>query len=299
MATDGHPFRLSEKALLGYGAGMMVELAIGDAYGAAFEYAPAAFVARHNNVEGYLKHPTHTGIEPGDYTDDTQMTLAIAELLGTEWTPLTLADKFVEVFHRDPRVGYAGGFHAFLLSVTSGREFLDRIRPDSDKSGAAMRVAPVGLLPSVAEVRHHAAVQARVTHDTPAGIASAEAAALAVHYCHYGLGPLAGVTKWISDQLESDWTRPWQGKVGSKGAMSVRAALTALASARSMTELLRQCVAYTGDVDTVATIALAAAAGSAEVAADLPEALYRDLENGTYGRDYLRALNGRLPQASG
>jgi ADP-ribosylglycohydrolase len=274
----------------------MTELAIGDAYGGGFEYAPAAFVARHNTVEGYLQHPTHTGIAPGNYTDDTQMTLAVAELLadGGEWTPLALADRFVEVFHRDPRVGYAGGFHAFLQSVTSGREFLARIRPDSDKSGAAMRVAPVGLLPSVDEVRHHAALQARVTHDTPAGIASAEAAALAVHYCHHNLGPLNEVATWISAQLGADWTKPWQGKVGSKGAMSVRAALTALTNATTMRGLLRTCVAYTGDVDTVATIALAAAARSSEVADDLPEPLYRDLENGTYGHDYLQDLNRRL-----
>jgi ADP-ribosyl-[dinitrogen reductase] hydrolase len=275
---------------------MMVELAIGDAYGGAFEYAPAAFVAEHNTVEGYAKHPTHTGIDAGQYTDDTQMTLAIAELLaeGVEFSPLNLASRFVEVFRRDPRDGYAGGFHAFLEEVTSGEEFLDRIRPDSDKSGAAMRVAPVGLLPTVADVRHHAAVQARVTHDTRAGVASAEAAALAVHYCHHGLGPLARLTRWVSDQLREDWTRPWQGKVGSKGAMSVRAALTALTSTTSMRDLLHACVAYTGDVDTVATIALAAAARTPEVADDLPAPLYVGLENGTYGRDYLVALNDRL-----
>lgn len=275
---------------------MMVELAIGDAYGAGFEYAPPAFVARHNTLAGYVQHPTHTDIAPGDYTDDTQMTLAVAELLveGAEWTPLNLADRFVEVFHRDQRTGYAGGFHAFLKSVTSGREFLDRIRPDSDKSGAAMRVAPVGLLPSVAEVRHHAALQARVTHDTPAGVASAEAAALAVHYCHHDLGPLKDVAQWVSEQLSSDWTRPWQGKVGSKGAMSVRAALTALTSARSLTSLLHQCVAYTGDVDTVATIALASAARTSSVTKDLPAPLYDGLEGGPYGRAYLADLDRRL-----
>lgn len=274
----------------------MIELAIGDAYGAGFEYAPAAFVAEHNTVEGYLQHPTHVGITPGRYTDDTQMTLAVAEALadGVEWTPLNLADRFVEVFRRDERVGYAGGFHAFLRSVTSGREFLDRIRPDSDKSGAAMRVAPVGLLPTVAEVRHHAALQARITHDTPGGVASAEAAALAVHYCRHRLGPLASLTRWVSDQVGVDWTTPWRGKVGSKGEMSVRAALTALTNASSMRRLLQTCVAYTGDVDTVATIALAAASWSAEVASDLPRPLYDDLENGTYGRDHLAVLDRRL-----
>src|SRR5262245_46667436 len=185
-----------------YGLGVMIELAIGDAYGGGFEYAPAAFVAEHNTVEGYLQHPIHSGITPGCYTDDTQMTLAVAEALadGVEWTPLNLADRFVDVFRRDERVGYASGFQAFLRSVTSGREFLDRIRPDSDKSGAAMRVAPVGLLASVDEVRHHAALQARITHDTPGGVASAEAAALAVHYCHRRLGPLASLARWVSDQ---------------------------------------------------------------------------------------------------
>ena len=61
-----------------------------------------------------------------------------------------------------------------------------------------------------------------------------------------------------------------------------------------MRDLLEKCVAYTGDVDTVATIALAAAARSAEVTDDLPEVLYRGLENGQYGHDYLQALNQRL-----
>lgn len=275
---------------------MMVELAVGDAYGAGFEYAPREFVARHNTLEGYVQHPTHLGIAPGAYTDDTQMTLAIAELMvaGTPWTPLALADKFVEVFHRDRRDGYAGGFQRFLESVSSGAEFLRRIRPDSDKSGAAMRVGPIGLLPTVAEVRHHAALQARVTHDTPAGVAAAEAAALAVHYCHFELGPVADVARWVDRELGGGWSRPWQGEVGPKGSMSVRAALTALAGATSLSGLLRECVAFTGDVDTVATVALAAASRSPQIEHDLEGPLYDQLENGEYGRDYLHQLDLEL-----
>ena len=282
-----------------YRVGVLVELAVGDAYGAAFEYAPAAMVAEHNTVTGYRRHPTHTGIAPGDYTDDTQMTLALAELLvdGAEWTPPVIAAKFVEVFHRDPRVGYASRFQGFLQATRTGAEFLAGIRPDSDKSGAAMRVSPVGLLPDVAQVREYAAVQARVTHDTPGGVAAAEAAALAVHYCHHELGPLRDVAGWISDRTGVDWTRSWSGKVGPKGEMAVRAALTALAQATSMRELLRACVAFTGDVDTVATIALSAASRSPEVADDLPMALYRDLEHGTYGLPYLYDLDRRLLSA--
>ncbi|MET0238038.1 MAG: ADP-ribosylglycohydrolase family protein [Kibdelosporangium sp.] len=276
---------------------MLIELAVGDAYGAGFEYADRAFVARHNTLQGYVQHPTHSGIRPGMYTDDTQMTIAIAELLVSpdDWTPSNLADGFVRAFHRDPREGYAGRFHQFLQQVQSGSEFLRLIRPDSDKSGAAMRAAPIGLQPTPADVLRLAEIQARVTHDTPDGVASAQAAALAVHYCHNSLGPVSEVGAWIDSQVPAGgWAKRWRGKVGSKGRMSVTAALTALATNTSMRELLHTCVAYTGDVDTVATVALAAAARSPEYNQDLPAVLLAGLENGPFGRDYLADLDTRL-----
>ncbi|WP_158852027.1 ADP-ribosylglycohydrolase family protein [Saccharothrix deserti] len=276
---------------------MLVELAIGDAYGAGFEYADPAFVTRHNTLAGYVTHPTRTGLRPGCYTDDTQMTLALAELRasGAPWTREAVASAFVTAFHRDPREGYARGFQAFLATVHTGAEFLARIRPDSDKSGAAMRAAPAGLLPTVADVLHHTDVQAEVTHDTPDGVASARAAALAVHYCHHGLGPVASVGSWIADRLGSGvWARPWRGEVGSKGVMSVRAALTALSGGGSLSAVLRACVAFTGDVDTVATVALAAASRSDEIRADLPPVLVDGLENGPFGRDHLARLDAQL-----
>lgn len=44
---------------------MLLELAIGDAYGAGFEYADPDFVAAHNTLLGYVQHPRHRGILPG------------------------------------------------------------------------------------------------------------------------------------------------------------------------------------------------------------------------------------------
>src|SRR4051794_11554862 len=116
---------------------MLLELAVGDAYGAGFEYAPEATVRKHNTAAGYIRHPKHA-IAPGCYTDDTQMSLAIAEALvsGEPWAPWNLARRFVEVFHRDPREGYSSRFYELLKAVDSGEELLARLRPDSDKSGA-------------------------------------------------------------------------------------------------------------------------------------------------------------------
>jgi ADP-ribosylglycohydrolase len=76
--------------------------------------------------------------------------------------------------------------------------------------------------------------------------------------------------------------------------MSVRAAITAVQRNDSLAALLQDCIAFTGDVDTVATIALAAASCSSEYQHDLPERLLADLENGPYGRDYLADLDRRL-----
>ncbi len=280
---------------------MLVELAIGDAYGGSFEHAYPSFVAEHNKLTGYVPHPGQLGVPAGRYTDDTQMTIAIAEVLvsGRRWTPLLLAEQFVRAYHRDPHDGYAPRFHQLLSEVRDGEELLRRLQPQSDKSGAAMRAGPIGLLPTVDDVLYHAKLQARITHDTPAGIAAAQAAALAVHYCHHRVGPLSEVARWIDGILPEDvghggWARPWSGKVGPQGWMSVRAALTALATGRSLSGMLHSAVALTGDVDTVATIALAAASRSPEVAQDLPPVLWRDLENGEFGRDYLAALDERL-----
>lgn len=54
---------------------------------------------------GYIQHPTHLGIRPGAYTDDTQMTLAVAELLvsSAPWQPAGLAEHFERAYHLDPR----------------------------------------------------------------------------------------------------------------------------------------------------------------------------------------------------
>jgi ADP-ribosylglycohydrolase len=279
---------------------MLVELAVGDAYGAGFEYVSPALVRAHNDLTGYRTHPRHA-IAAGSYTDDTQMSLAIAEALvdGVDWTPLNLATKFVEVFKRDPREGYASRFHGFLEHVGSGEQFLAEIRAGSDKSGAAMRACPVGVLPDLAEVLERTRIQAAITHDTPDGIAAACAAALMPHYFHYRLGPRADLGRFLAEHVPGDWATPWAGKVGAQGWMSVRAAVTALQDGESLADVLRRCIAWTGDVDTVATIALAAGSCAADLASDLPEALIDGLESGPYGRHYLAALDDRLMSLSG
>lgn len=76
--------------------------------------------------------------------------------------------------------------------------------------------------------------------------------------------------------------------------MSVKAAITAIHQHDSLSAMLRACLDYSGDVDTVATIALGAASCCPDVAHDLPQALIDGLENVNYGRDYLVELDAQM-----
>lgn len=274
---------------------MLLELAIGDAYGAGFEYVNAQLLRQFNDLSRYVQHPRH-GTKPGQYTDDTQMSLAIAEAIvsGEDWTRENLARRFVEVFKRDPREGYAGGFHSFLRKVKDGAQFLAEIGGDSDKSGAAMRACPIGIFPTIPEVKRKAEIQAAITHNSPDGIRAAQAAALMTHYFLYRLGEREDLGAFLEKHVDGQWTVAWHGKVGSKGWMSVQAAVTAIHQHPTLSGILKACIDFGGDVDTVATIALGAASCTFEIRQDLPQHLIDTLENGTYGRDYLIALDQKL-----
>jgi ADP-ribosyl-[dinitrogen reductase] hydrolase len=274
---------------------MLLELAIGDAYGAGFEYVDMQMILQQNTLSGYVKHPSHR-IQPGSYTDDTQMSLAIVEAIvsGEPWMPTLLADKFVQAFQRDPREGYAIGFYHFLLNVHDGEQFLKDINPISNKSGAAMRAAPIGIYPSVSGVIERCSMQAALTHNTPNGINAAVAAALMTHYFLYKRGPKKALGSFLEEYVPGRWAAPWTGKVKSQGWMSVQAAITALVRCNTMSDVLKTCIQFSGDVDTVAAIALAAGSCSTEIAQDLPFHLFDKLENGQYGRDYIRALDTQL-----
>ena len=76
--------------------------------------------------------------------------------------------------------------------------------------------------------------------------------------------------------------------------LPVRAAATALMAYNQMSALMQACIDFSGDVDTVAAIALAAGSCSAEMEQDLPEHLVFGLEDGLYGRRYLIDLDRQL-----
>ena len=123
---------------------------------------------------------------------------------------------------------------------------------------------------------------------------SAVVAALMTHYGLYEVGPKSELAEFINSLVPGPWAAQWSGRVGPRGLESVHAAMTAVISNNRLSAILKTCVSFGGDTDTVAAIALGAASGYHEIKQDLPQILFDQLENGTYGRDYLRQLDRAL-----
>lgn len=104
---------------------MLLEIAVGDAYGACFEYADPT-PDRPNDLSAYSWNPVHA-IGNGRYTDDCQMSIAIAEaLLDGDLTREAIAESFVRCYRRDPRIRYSRAMQAFSESCRDGTDLLAR-----------------------------------------------------------------------------------------------------------------------------------------------------------------------------
>jgi ADP-ribosyl-[dinitrogen reductase] hydrolase len=277
----------------------LLACALFDSYGAGFEYAPMATIKAKNTLQGYIQHHKWKTLKPGHYTDDTQMAMAVMEHMLEErpWTPYELATRFVGGFHRDPRAGYAGGFYKFLQATKNGGGFLAGIQPHSNKSGGAMRAFPLGALTDPEEVRDKAMFQASLTHATYDGMRAAAAAALAFHHRYHNVGDKEEMLEWVSEMVGYNFIRSWEGQAGVQGGYGlhiVHAALESFYTADSLMGCLHSCIAWGGDVDTVAAIAGPIAAVCSETELDISQPLLDGLENGTFGQDYIRALDAKF-----
>jgi len=302
---------------------MLLEIAAADAYGAVFEGCELDFCMSHNDLTFDATHELPSLVPPGAYTDDTQMSLAVAEALlqDLEWTKEKIADKFVECFQRDKRRGYTTAFLILLINSNTGKELLSKIGGNSTKSGAAMRSCPLGLIPKLQELKEKTIIQAIVTHNSDPGVLSALMVAFATHYNYYKLGDKKDMKLWIEDEishpshfvmskdswgtdewyhgdLKAQWNQgnPWVYKipVPCDGVQCASAAIDAVSMHDNMADILKECVNMGGDTDTTAAIAAGIASVCSDVENNIPESLMSKLENKTYGKDYLKRLDAHL-----
>lgn len=274
---------------------MLIEIAIGDAYGAGFEFVEEEVIKKYNKLKSYYNSRIDN-IKAGQYTDDTQMSLAIAELLlsEVEWTKENITEYFLNVFNRDKRQGYAKGFYNFLIDNNDVKSFLNNINPDSIRNGAAMRSVPLSFIKDKEELKKKAKIQASITHNTHEGIISSQSIALIGHYFLY-----ENINKQeLKDKLLIDVKEIYKinktDRVACDAIDTVDAVLTVLLKSNTYSEILINSINLGGDTDSVASIALGLASLTKQFNNDLPEFLYTDIENEKYGKDYILEIDNKL-----
>ncbi len=158
-------------------------LSMGDAFGERFFGSPSVALAR---IESRTLPDA-----PWQWTDDTEMALAICEVLDAHGgiDRDLLARVFCRRYAKDPARGYGAGAHRLLSELAMGEPWQTASKAlfegmGSFGNGGAMRAAPIGAFfaDDLDAVVDHARASAEVTHAHPEGQAGAIATAVAAAY---------------------------------------------------------------------------------------------------------------------
>ena len=248
----------------------MLGAIIGDTVGSVYEF---------NNI----KTTDFPLFDPRcDYTDDSIMTMAVAEWLLTD--PQHGMDTLETIFldfakkYPCPMGGYGGGFSRWLfhpeaLGDYGSRDFKPGTRHpyNSFGNGAAMRCSANGwMFDTLEETERVAGLSAAITHSHPEGIKGAQSTAAAIFMARHGASK-EEIRDYISakygynlnrtcDEIRPvyDWDSSCQGTVPE--------AMVAFFDSTDFESAIRLAVSLGGDSDTLACIT-----------GGIAEAFYKDI----------------------
>ena len=211
-------------------------------------------------------------IEESEYTDDSVMTIAVADALmkaGMDADAETIRHEVVKAMktwgRKYPGAGYGNRFIWWL-------QLEDESPYGSWGNGSAMRVSSVGwLYDTIERTREVAGITAEVTHNHPEGIKGAEAVASAMFLARTGKSK-DEIKQYIIEEFGYDLSRtlddirPAYCHVESCQE-TVPEAITAFLEGSDFEDVVRCAVSLGGDCDTLTCIA----AGIAEAFYGVPE----------------------------
>lgn len=202
--------------------------------------------------------------EESAFTDDTVMTLAVAEAFmdgpGQEAALRTGLIKTMQKYGRlYPYAGYGLRFGEWLRQK-------DPQPYHSFGNGSAMRVSSVAwLFADLETVRRMARLSAEVTHNHPEGIKGAEATAAAIFLGRTGSSK-DRIRSYITENFGYDLSRTCdqirpQYRHVESCQETVPEAITAFLEGESFEDVIRTAVSLGGDCDTLTAIAGSIAEG--------------------------------------
>ncbi|BFT69173.1 ADP-ribosylglycohydrolase family protein [Paenibacillus sp. P36] len=150
--------------------GGLYGVAVGDALGGTTEFMSSREIQKKY---GYLTDIVGGGVwdlTPGEVTDDTMMTLCVAEgiLIDPHEPKQAIGEKFLEWYRSDPKD--IGNIIRRSLSNYQGNWFEAAFLADLDLgqsagNGSLMRCLPVGLIyPNLSDIERVSRLQSKMTH---------------------------------------------------------------------------------------------------------------------------------------
>lgn len=196
------------------------------------------------------------------FTDDTVMTLAVAEWLmaDPEHKRESLVACMQELGRRYPNAGYGPMFNRWLHT--------DNPQPyGSYGNGAAMRVSPVAIYAnSLDEALHLARITASVSHDHPEGIKGAQAIAACIYLnIHERWSPKDRIKAYVEEHFGYDLSTPLEQEreayaFDASCQGSVPVAIRAFLQRPTAEKALRLAISMGGDSDTIGCMTTSIAA---------------------------------------
>lgn len=189
-------------------------------------------------------------VEDSRFTDDTVLTVAVAERLLRGGSYI---DLFHDYFAAYPQAGYGSSFIRWA-------GYRRREPYNSWGNGSAMRVSPIGIAcDTLGEVLTQSRESAEVTHSHPDGVRGAQATAAAVFLARSGCAKTE-IKAYIEREFQYDLSEPldavrerYSFDVSCQG--SVPQSIIAFLEADGFEDAIRNAISLGGDADTMACIA--------------------------------------------
>jgi poly(ADP-ribose) glycohydrolase ARH3 len=296
--------------------GCLLGLAVGDGVGAPFEGLPPGMIYDNFGAgDDILRNPDGETLY---YTDDTQMMIGVAETLAEHGRVVEEALCRAFVTNYQPERGYGQGARRVLEAMAAGGDWRELARTQfpggSLGNGAAMRVAPVGLLfcDDLDRVQEEARLSALPTHVHPVGVEGAQLLALAVALAarepHFDRKGFFHELRGRARTEELCWALRTAARLTPGDTVSVlgnsleahRSVVTAIAcfalAPRSYEAAVGRAIGLGNDTDTLAAMTGALSGAHLGLAA-VPRHLLDRLEDGPKGCTHIHDLATRLHEA--
>lgn len=215
---------------------------------------------------------------PGcEFTDDTVMTIAVAQALmkvGIDANITDIEEAVTESMqkwgHKYPNAGYGGRFIGWLAAGKNAKPY------GSYGNGSAMRVSAAGwIYDSLERTQEVARATANVSHNHPEGIKGAESTAAVMYLARTGTSK-EEIKEYVIREFGYDLSRTCDeirpGYYHVEDCQrTVPEAITAFLEGEDFEDVIRNAISLGGDTDTLGAIAGAMAEAFYGVPEELKE----------------------------